>query len=142
MNITCTHNASTSFPTVKHKLKSNTIKVGGAVTSFYFLSQGVSLGTSSMIGSISSVAYVHLLTNYVETIEKESFQKQMIVPIAMTVAESIWNHSQTPFDLDFLTTLVGFFSYKLALFGIIFDIIKHDFAPVEDETKKIYNNLD
>jgi len=141
MNVSCVQHTSLSFPHVKKKLKTNTLKIGSAVTSFYFLSSGVSLGTSALLGSVSSFAYIHMLSNHVENIETTKFQKQMIVPVAMAIIESTWNHSTTPFDLDFLTTLVGFFAYKLALFEIILDIVKEDFKPVEDETLKIYNDL-
>ena len=119
---------------VKKRLKNHTIITGGSVSSYYFLSHGISLGLSSFVGAASSVAYVHLLSNYVENIESARFQKQLLIPVGMTLSEFIWNnYSGSAIELDYLTTLVGFFAYKLALFGFVFDVIKEDVLPEEDD---------
>lgn len=120
---------------VKKRLRNHTIITGGSVSSYYFLSHGISLGVSSFIGAASSVAYVHLLSNYVENIESTRFQKQLLVPVTMTLGEFLWNnYSGSVIELDYLTTVVGFFAYKLALFGFVFDVIKDDLSPKEELT--------
>ena len=51
----------------------------------------------------------------------------------MTLGEFLWNtYSGSTIELDYLTTVVGFFAYKLALFGFVFDVIKEDLSPKEE----------
>lgn len=111
---------------LKKKLVKNTLSTGVCVTGYYFLTHTPNIGVSSLIGSFSSVAYVQLLSNYVENIENTRVQKQIVVPVSMILAETVWNNYNPSFELDFLTTLVGFFSYKLALFYILIEILKDD----------------
>lgn len=111
---------------VKKKLIRNTFKTGAAVTGYYFLTHPANIGTSSLIGSVSSLAYVHFLSQYVENIESRGFQKQLMIPVGMILSETVWNQYHPTFELDFLTTLVGFFSYKIGLLYILLDIIKDD----------------
>jgi hypothetical protein len=121
-----------SLGQVKRRLRNHTIITGGSVSTYYFFAHGISLGLSSFIGATSSVLYVHLLSNYVENIESAKYQKQILVPVGMTLAECLWNnYSGSVIELDYLTTVVGFFAYKLALFGFVFDVIKDDLSPKE-----------
>lgn len=133
-SVTCHH----GLTHVKKRLRNHTIITGGSVSSYYFFNHGISLGLSSFVGAASSVAYVHLLSNYVENIESARFQKQLMVPVGMTLGEFLWNHySGSVIELDYLTTVVGFFAYKIALFGFVFDVIKEDLPPKEG-TDDIY----
>lgn len=134
MILTCAHKGTPiGLGSVKKRLRNHTIITGGSVSSYYFLSHGTSLGVSSFIGAVSSVAYVHLLSKYVENIESARFQKQLLVPVTMTLGEFLWNtYSGSTIELDYLTTVVGFFAYKLALFGFVFDVIKEDLSPKEE----------
>ena len=128
-----THIGLSSVNHVKKRLRNHTIITGGSVSSYYFLSHGTSLGLSSFIEAASSVAYIHLLSHYVENIESSRFQKQLLVPVSMTLGEFLWNtYSGSAIELDYLTTIVGFFAYKLALFGFVFDVIKEDLSPKEE----------
>ena len=133
MILSCAHKSThIGLGSVKKRLRNHTIITGGAVSSYYFLSHGTSLGLSSFIGAASSVAYVQLLSHYVENIESTRFQKQLLVPVTMTLGEFLWNtYSGSTIELDYLTTIVGFFAYKLALFGFVFDVIKDDISPKE-----------
>jgi hypothetical protein len=132
-----THIVLGSVNHVKKRLRNHTIITGGSVSSYYFLSHGISLGLSSFIGAASSVAYVHLLSQYVENIESARFQKQLLVPVTMTIGEFLWNtYSGSTIELDYLTTVVGFFAYKLALFGFVLDVIKDDLSPKEETINK------
>lgn len=113
-----------SYTLIKKRLRNHTIITGGTVSGYYFLHHGVSLGMSSFIGAASSVAYVQLLANYVDNVESLGFQKQLLVPGCMALGEFLWNtYSGSAIELDYLTTIVGFFAYKLALFGFLFDEI-------------------
>lgn len=137
MILSCAHRSTPiglgSVNHVKKRLRNHTIITGGSVSGYYFLSHGTSLGLSSFIGAVSSVAYIHLLSNYVENIESTRFQKQLLVPVTMTLGEFIWNtYSGSTIELDYLTTVVGFFAYKLALFGFVFDVIRDDLLPKEE----------
>jgi hypothetical protein len=111
---------------LKKKLLKNTFSTGTTVTGLYFLTQPANIGASSLIGTVSSLTYVHLLSQYVENVENSSFQKQLLVPVGMVLGESFWNQYHPSFELDFLTTFVGFFSYKLALFFFLLEIVKSD----------------
>lgn len=111
---------------VKKKLMKNTFSTGVTVTGYYFLTHPANIGVSSLVGTASSLAYVQLLSQYVENVENSSFQKQLVVPVGMVLGESFWNHYNPTFELDFLTTFVGFFSYKLALFFLLIEIVKGD----------------
>lgn len=117
---------SVHFKDLKKKLIKNTFSTGATVTGYYFLTHPANIGASSLVGTASSLAYVQLLSHYVENVENSSFQKQLVVPVGMILGESFWNHYHPAFELDFLTTFVGFFSYKLALFFLLLEIIKSD----------------
>tara|TARA_Y100000389_G_C17471252_1_gene531297 strand:- start:3450 stop:3872 length:423 start_codon:yes stop_codon:yes gene_type:complete len=133
MNTIVSSQCTTHISHVKKRLRNHTIITGGTVSSYYFISHGISLGLSSFIGAASSVAYVHLLSTYVENIESAKFQKQLLVPVSMTLTECLWNnYSGSVIELDYLTTIVGFFAYKLALFGFVFDVIKDDLSPIDN----------
>ena len=111
---------------LKKKLMKNTLSTGTTVTGLYFLTQPANIGASSLVGTVSSLTYVHLLSQYVENVENTSFQKQLLVPVGMVLGESFWNQYHPSFELDFLATFVGFFSYKLALFFLLLEIVKSD----------------
>lgn len=133
MNTITSRQCVTNITQVKKRLLNHTIITGSSVSGYYFLSHGVSLGLSSFVGAISSVAYVHMLSNYVENIESTGFQKQLLVPVSMTLAEFLWNnYSGSTIEIDYLTSIVGFFAYKMALFGFVYDVIKDDLSPKED----------
>lgn len=111
------------YTKIKCRFKRDTYLTGVAVSSAYFLTQPVNLGVSSLVGSLSSALYVNLLSDYVDDIEDRRIQSHILIPVAMIICEHIWNMNNGNFELDFLTTFVGFFSYKLALCRILFDIV-------------------
>lgn len=128
MNTTiCKYNTvSNSYSKIKHRFKKDTFKVGAAVSGYYFITQGATLGLSSLLGSTASFVYVNMLSNHVDNIEKGSNSNHMLVPICMTLSEVLWNRHHPDIQLDFITTYIGFFAYKLALFRIMYDAIRCD----------------
>src|SRR6056300_699362 len=99
-----------------------TVAYGGALTSMYFITQGAEQGVSSTIGVATSLAYISLLENHVDNIEKSSFQKQLLAPIGTAVFETVWNSA--PFDFDYGATFVGFLAYKVALLSVVYDEVR------------------
>ena len=120
------HKEKLSYITLKNKLLTNTIKNGTCLTAFYFLNDTIDNTVSISIGALSSYMYVKLLTKYVDDIHGSNRKPyQLFVPFGYTVFEYLFNNVQNQIHLDFLTTCVGFFSYKIAVFFILIDEIAY-----------------
>ena len=115
----------TEYETLKTKINRTTLGYGTALTSMYFITQGASQGVSATLGVVSSLAYIGLLTQSVDNIEKSSpFQKQLLVPVGTAIFETMWNHAPFAFDFDYGATLMGFLAYKVALLTVLYDEVR------------------
>ena len=115
-----------SYSKIKSSFKKDTLKVGIVVSGYYFIAQGIPLGLSSLLGSTASFVYVNMLSKYVDNLENGSKPNHILIPLCMTLSEVLWNRHHPELQLDFITTYIGFFSYKLALFKIMYDAIRYD----------------
>lgn len=119
------HNAIVSpkndYEKLKRKINKTTLKYGAALTSTYFITQGASEGVSATVGVATSLAYISLLENHVDNIERPVFQKQLLAPIGTAIFETMWNHAPFGFDFDYGATFVGFLAYKIALLVVIYE---------------------
>lgn len=126
MNTLC-FNPKFTYKNVKKQFKIKTCIVGAIVSSSYGITSGFNYGISSLIGTAFSFTYVNMLCDYVDNIEKNSESKHILVPVAMIVGETLWNNYYDNIcNLDYLTTIVGFLSYKLALYELLYEAIKID----------------
>ena len=119
------HNAivppKSDYEKLKRNINQTTLKYGTALTSTYFITQGAAEGVSTALGVASSMAYINLLENHVDNIEKSPFQKQLLAPIGVAVFETMWNNAPFGFDFDYGATFVGFLAYKVALLTVIYE---------------------
>ena len=126
-----------SYPQLKKQLCSNTIKTGIVLSSYYFCNEGFDKGISMSIGATASSLYMYLLCNYVDKITEKPSNFQLLVPLGYNMLEYIINTSQDQVHLDFLTTFVGFMSYKIAIFTILIDevsiMIKDDLVELKND---------
>ena len=115
----------TEYEKLKTKINRTTLGYGTALTSMYFITQGASQGVSATLGVVSSLAYIGLLTQSVDNIEKSSpFQKQLLVPVGTAIFETMWNHAPFAFDFDYGATLMGFLAYKVALLTVLYEEVR------------------
>ena len=112
------------YDKLKKRINRMTVAYGGALTSMYFITQGAEQGVSSTIGVATSLAYISLLENHVDNIEKSPFQKQLLAPIGTAVFETVWNSAPFAFDFDYGATFVGFLAYKVALLSVVYDEVR------------------
>ena len=119
------HNAivppKSDYEKLKRNINQTTLKYGTVLTSTYFITQGAAEGVSTALGVASSMAYINLLENHVDNIEKSPFQKQLLAPIGVAVFETMWNNAPFGFDFDYGATFVGFLAYKVALLTVIYE---------------------
>jgi len=125
-----------SYPQLKKQLCSNTIKTGLVLSSYYFYNEGFDKGISMSIGATASTLYMYLLCNYVDKITEKPSNFQLLVPFGANMLEYIINASQDQVHLDYLTTFIGFVSYKIAILTVLFDevsiMIKDDLIELND----------
>jgi|SaaInl59LU_5_DNA_1037362.scaffolds.fasta_scaffold31961_2 hypothetical protein len=136
------HNAivppKSDYEKLKRKINKTTLTYGTALTSTYFITQGAPEGVSSTLGVASSLAYIALLENHVDNIEKSSFQKQFFVPLGTAIFETMWNHAPFGFDFDYGATFVGFLAYKLALLTVLYEeVVRMMITESEPEKDRI-----
>lgn len=112
--------ASTSYPSLKKKLGRNTLKFNGVFTTYYAVTGGATGGISALVGAGASLAYLHVLSRNVETLD---FTKSgVLVPLAVALMEKA-----VPYDFNYEATLVTFLSYQFAVLSVVFDeIFKED----------------
>lgn len=121
------HNAlvppKSDYDKLKRKINQTTLGYGTALTSMYFMTHGAEQGVSAAMGVVTSLAYVTLLQQHVDNIERSPFQKQLLPPIGTAIFETVWNHAPFAFDFDYGATFVGFLAYKVALLTVIYEEI-------------------
>lgn len=111
-----------SYPQLKKQLCSNTIKTGIVLSSYYFFND-FDKGLSMTIGATASTIYIYSLCNYVDKITEKPSNFQLLVPLGTNMLEYIINTSQDQVHLDYLTTFIGFVSYKMAILTVLLDEI-------------------
>ena len=109
--------ASTSYPSLKKKLCKNTLTLNGVFTTYYAVSYGATGGISALVGAGASLAYLHVLSRNVDTLD---FTKSgVIVPLAVALMEKA-----APYDFNYEATLVTFLSYQLAVLSLVYDEVR------------------
>ena len=107
---------------------------GTALSSVYFITHGAEEGVSATLGVASSLAYIGLLTQRVDNIEKSSpFQKQLLAPVGTAIFETMWNNAPFAFDFDYGATLMGFLAYKVALLTVVYEEVRKMLITSEDD---------
>jgi hypothetical protein len=77
--------ASTSYPTLKKKLRRNTLTLNGVFTTYYAVTGGDIGAISALVGAGASMAYLYALSRNVETLD---FTKSgVLVPLAVALVE-------------------------------------------------------
>jgi hypothetical protein len=133
----------TTYASLKQKLKTGTIQYGFALTSGYFICKGAAEGVSAMVGTASSLAYVNALSSRVDTLEKNTFPSELLIPVGMVAFETLWNHAPFAFDFDYTASFFGFFVYKGALLNLLYDVIQEMLLPEKDnKNEEIYLEKD
>ena len=135
------HNAivppKSDYEKLKRKINKTTLAYGTALTSTYFITQGAPEGVSATLGVASSLAYIALLENHVDNIERSPIQKQFFSPLGTAIFETMWNHAPFGFDFDYGATFVGFLAYKLALLTVIYEeVVRMMIMDTETEIEK------
>jgi len=111
--------ASTSYPSLKQKLRKNTLTFNGVFTTYYAVTGGATGGISALVGAGASLAYLHVLSRNVETLD---FTKSgVLVPLAVALVEQA-----VPYEFNYEATLVTFLSYQLAVLSVAFTEIVED----------------
>lgn len=123
--VRATADPKTDYDKLKKRINRATLGYGGALTSMYFITHGAEQGVSSTIGVATSFAYIALLEQHVDNIEKSAFQKQLLAPIGTAMFETLWNSAPFAFDFDYGATFVGFLAYKVALLTVVYDEVRN-----------------
>jgi hypothetical protein len=109
--------SSSSYPTLKKKLRKNTLTLNGVFTTYYAVTGGAIGGISAVVGAGASLAYLHVLSRNVETLD---FTKPgVLVPLAVALMEKA-----VPYDFNYEATLVTFLSYQLAVLSLVYDEVR------------------
>ena len=137
-------NAS-DYKRLKNTLKNSTAGYGSALSASYFITQGADQGVSAMLGAVTSYAYVSLLSDRVDKLEKSTIQKEFFAPLSAAAFEVSWNNAPFAFDFDYGATFVGFLAYKFALTSVIYETVRNmmisDGDSLYDTGEKVYNDL-
>ena len=137
-------NAS-DYKRLKNTLKNSTAGYGSALSASYFITQGADQGVSAMLGAVTSYAYVSLLSDRVDKLEKSTIQKEFFAPLSAAAFEVSWNNAPFAFDFDYGATFVGFLAYKFALTSVIYETVRNmmisDGDSLYDTEEKVYNDL-
>jgi hypothetical protein len=100
---------------------------------------------SATLGAAASYAYISLLSDRVDKLEKSSFQKEFIAPLSAAAFEVSWNNAPFAFDFDYGATFVGFLAYKFAISTVLYETVRDmmisDSEAVYDTTEKEYNEI-
>jgi len=108
------------YEKIKDKIKKTTLQYGVAVSTYHFIFHTPIDGVSATLGTIASCIYVDSLSSYVDNIEKvPGLNKRLLLPTCLTLAESVWNSNDLPFDFNMGATLFGFLAYKMAFYQIV-----------------------
>ena len=123
------------YEKLKTKIRRTTLGYGTALSSVYFITHGAEEGVSATLGVASSLAYIGLLTQRVDNIEKSSpFQKQLLAPVGTAIFETMWNNAPFAFDFDYGATLMGFLAYKVALLTVVYEEVRKMLLSSDDIT--------
>jgi hypothetical protein len=108
---------STSYPTLKKKLRRNTLTLNGVFTTYYAVTGGDVGAISALVGAGASMAYLYALSRNVDTLD---FTKSgVLVPLAVALVERA-----TPYEFNYEATLVTFLSYQLAICSLLYDEVR------------------
>ena len=133
------------YKRLKSTLKRSTAAYGTALAATHFITQGAEQGVSATLGAAASYAYISLLSDRVDKLEKSSFQKEFIAPLSAAAFEVSWNNAPFAFDFDYGATFVGFLAYKFAISTVLYEIVRDmmiaDSEAVYDTTEKEYNEI-
>lgn len=129
-------NLTGEYKHLKKTLKNSTAAYGSALSASYFITQGAEQGVSATIGAAASYAYITLLSDRVDKLEKSSMQKEFIAPISAAALEVSWNNAPFAFDFDYGATFVGFLAYKFALTTVLYETIR---TMMITDSEAIYN---
>src|SRR6056300_1455549 len=114
---------SGEYRRLKKTLKNSTAGYGTALATSYFITQGADQGVSAVVGALASYAYVSLLSERVDNLEKAAFQKEVLALLRAAAFEVTWNNAPFAFDFDYGATFVGFLAYKFALSTVLFESV-------------------
>ena len=135
----------TDYDRLKKTMKRTTCGYGAALSASNFITQGAEQGVSAALGAVASYAYVSLLSERVDNLEKTAFQKEFLAPLSAAAFEVTWNNAPFAFDFDYGATFVGFLAYKFALSTVLYESVKdmmiEDSGNAYDTTEKVYNDL-
>ena len=133
------------YKRLKSTLKRSTAAYGTALAATHCITQGAKQGVSATLGAAASYAYITLLSDRVDNLEKSSFQKEFIAPLSTAAFEVSWNNAPFAFDFDYGATFVGFLAYKFAISTVLYEIVRDmmiaDSEAVYDTTEKEYNEI-
>ena len=136
---------ASDYKRLKNTLKNSTAGYGSALSASYFITQGADQGVSAMLGAVTSYAYVSLLSDRVDKLEKSTIQKEFFAPLSAAAFEVSWNNAPFAFDFDYGATFVGFLAYKFALTSVIYETVRNmmisDGDSLYDTEEKVYNDL-
>lgn len=122
----------TEYAKLKSTLKKSTAGYGSVLSASYFITQGADQGVSATLGAITSYAYVSLLSDRVDKLEKSTIQKEYMAPLGAAAFEVAWNNAPFAFDFDYGATFVGFLAYKFALSTVLYETIRQ--MMIEDSS--------
>jgi|SRR5210317_2008811 hypothetical protein len=106
--------ASIDYPTIKKKLRKNTLVLSSVFTTYYGITIGEPGVVSAIVGGGASLTYIELLSKNVDTLD---FSKSAIlVPLAVALMEKA-----IPYDFNYEATLVTFLSYQFAVLSLLYD---------------------
>jgi len=136
---------ASDYKRLKNTLKNSTAGYGSALSASYFITQGAAQGVSAMLGAVTSYAYVSLLSDRVDKLEKSTIQKEFFAPLSAAAFEVAWNNAPFAFDFDYGATFVGFLAYKFALTTVVYETVRDmmisDSDSLYDTEPKVYNDL-
>jgi len=142
--ITCCKSTSTPYVKLKKNLRRNTLLAGTALVTCNTLTGDTLSGVSTAIGVGTSLTYLNLLMNHVDTIENsDSIQKHIAIPVGVAIFESWWNHNFQEYSLNPGYTFVGFLSYQFALMTILYDTVHEMLTqtpPEKERTSSSYES--
>jgi hypothetical protein len=135
----------TEYSRLKTTLKRSTAGYGTALSASYFITHGADQGVSAVLGAAASYAYVTLLSDRVDNLEKSKIQKEFFAPLGAAAFEVSWNNAPFAFDFDYGATFVGFLAYKFAVSTVLYQIVREmmigDSESFYDTEEKVYNDL-
>jgi hypothetical protein len=106
--------ASIDYPTIKKKLRKNTLVLSSVFTTYYGITIGEPGVVSAIVGGGASLTYIELLSKNVDTLD---FSKSAIlVPLAVALMEKA-----IPYDFNYEATLVTFLSYQFAVLSLLYE---------------------